>query len=152
MPSSRADRFWSKVNKTDGCWLWTAARLPKGYGRFAGTLAHRWIYAHTHGVSLGRMDFVLHSCDTPACVNVDHLRVGTAKDNTADMDARGRRVALGAVGERNRTAKLTADQVVEIRARYKSGGCTYASLAAEYGMSDFGISQVVRRKNWAHVA
>lgn len=152
--SSRLERFTAKTEpatKSD-CILWTGAKLPKGYGRFAGTLAHRWIYAHTHGVNLDRMDFILHSCDTPSCVNVDHLRIGTAKENTADMDERGRRVALGAVGERNRTAKLTADQVVVIRTRYAAGGTTYAALGREYGLTDVGIRQVVSRKNWAHVA
>ena len=149
------ERFRAKAQPVgDGseCLLWTASKLPKGYGQFAGTLAHRWIYAYTHSVRLGRWDFVLHSCDTPSCVNIEHLRLGTPKENTADMDARGRRVALGPAGERNSKAKLTEPQVVDIRQRYAAGGVTYAALGREYGLRNTAIHAIVSRKNWRHVA
>lgn len=88
-----AVRFWRKVIKGDGCWEWSGARAPKGYGRLQTpqgvTLAHRLSWEFEHGpVPVGL--FVLHRCDNPPCVRIDHLFVGTAMDNTSDMIAKGR--------------------------------------------------------------
>jgi len=88
-----ADRFWNKVNKTDGCWEWGANRNPSGYGRFR--LNGRMEVAHRVGYSLafGQIPdglFILHSCDNPPCVNPSHLRAGTKADNMRDMVQRGR--------------------------------------------------------------
>lgn len=158
MKLTAMERFWAKTKPAadgSGCILWTACKLPKGYGRFGDNykcvLSHRWIYEQTHGVNLGRLDFVLHSCDTPSCVNVKHLRVGTGKENTADMDARGRRVARGAIGVANTKAKLTDEIVLQLRARHARGGVTYQQLADEYGMSDAGMHAAISGKNWRHL-
>ena len=127
----------------------------KGYGRFGVNyevhLAHRWIYQEVHGVTLDRLDFVLHSCDNPSCVNVNHLRVGTGADNTADMDARHRRNPLGAPGETNAKAKLTATQVLDMRQRHANGAETYASLAREFGVSETAIKFAITGRNWSHL-
>ena len=90
-------RFLSKVNKTDTCWLWTAALDKHGYGAFK-MAAHRsnaWFRAHRAAWLLfcGKLDpglSVCHSCDTPRCVRPDHLFIGTHADNMADMVAKGR--------------------------------------------------------------
>lgn len=80
-----SDRFWSKVNKTDGCWIWTAAISPYGYGVFAITsndthLAHRVAYRLTVGeVPDGKM--LDHICRNRSCVRIDHLRVVTSAQN-----------------------------------------------------------------------
>lgn len=85
MPPSWATRFWSKVEKTDTCWLWTGAKLPAGYGRFwTGTrtdYAHRFIYETYRGRIPDGLT-VHHVCSTPACVNPDHLVIVTRGDNT----------------------------------------------------------------------
>lgn len=96
------ERFWAKVNK-DGptvraelgpCWAWTADRNHKGYGRLqlggnVVELAHRYSWAlHVGPIPEGML--VCHHCDNPVCVRPEHLFVGTAKDNTADMIAKGR--------------------------------------------------------------
>jgi hypothetical protein len=87
-------RFWSKVRRdASGCWLWTGALNTKGYGQFptgSAYLVHRLAYRFAHGsVPHGRL--VLHRCDVRSCVNPDHLFLGSALDNVADMIAKGRR-------------------------------------------------------------
>lgn len=90
------DRFWEKVEKTEGCWLWTAANGGPGkYGQFAIHAhyhegAHRVSYVLNVGPIPEGMG-VLHRCDVPLCVRPDHLFLGTAADNIADMLAKGRR-------------------------------------------------------------
>lgn len=87
-------RFWSKVQKTETCWLWTGeASSHFGYGRLhvngRRTRAHRYSWElHNGAVPEGK--FLLHSCDNPRCVRPEHLRVGTQRENMADKTARGR--------------------------------------------------------------
>jgi len=90
------ERFWDKVDKSDGCWLWTAALNPDGYGRFVVQMspqkvrgAHRVAWELMNGAIPNGLS-VLHQCDTPACVNPEHLFLGTQQDNVADMVAKGR--------------------------------------------------------------
>lgn len=78
---TREQRFLSKVQKTDSCWLWTAFRNPCGYGMFGAAtpevpkrvrLAHRWAYEHWRGPIPKGME-THHLCRNRACVNPDHL-------------------------------------------------------------------------------
>lgn len=146
-------RFWSKVNKTDGCWLWTAALNAQGYGHFQivgrGVVrANRFSWEITNGPIPAGM-YVCHRCDNPACVNPAHLFIGTQAENMADCAAKGRNGAPR--GEAHRSAKLTPAQVVEIRARYAAGGVSYAKLCREYGVCERNILDIVRRRIWKHV-
>lgn len=95
---TRADRFWSKVDTSDGlfgCWIWTASRFTKrgGYGQFHEwpkvRYAHRVAWELTHGPIPDGM-VVMHACDNPPCVNPQHLSLGTIADNAQDMVAKGR--------------------------------------------------------------
>lgn len=108
-----SERFWSKVDKSGDCWLWTGATFKgTGYGKIHTTgkngmgYAHRKAWEFATGVELASDDFVCHTCDTPACVRNDqpgfynaggillpsygHLFRGTVADNSRDMFAKGR--------------------------------------------------------------
>jgi len=84
-------RFMSKVIKTNDCWLWNAGKNYKDYGNFSVTIngcsktyrAHRFIYEYFNGTIPEGM-LVCHTCDTPRCVNPNHLWLGTVSDNTVD--------------------------------------------------------------------
>ena len=102
-----------------GCWLWLGGlrknSSPTGidYGAFhlgqnKYVTAHRASFmAHFGEIPVGM--HVLHSCDNPQCVNPDHLRVGTAKENKADAVKRGRaKYNLSALQEGR--AKLVGDR------------------------------------------
>lgn len=88
-------RFWERVQKTDGCWLWTAWKKPEGYGKIwingrGPVFAHRYSWELAHGQQLDRSVFLCHRCDNPQCVRPDHLFPGDAKANALDASLKGR--------------------------------------------------------------
>lgn len=146
---SARQRFESFVTRGLGpCWLWMGGVTHNGYGRFKfegkTRRAHRYSFVQHRG-EIPRGYDVLHSCDTPSCVNPDHLFLGTHQDNMIDRSAKGRQSR----GERNGSSKLTADQVAKIRSRYVRGrgGGSFA-LAREYGITRTHLGFIVNRKNW----
>ena len=170
-----AERFWEKVNKNGPvpqhrpdlgpCWPWTGARFapPREYG-VLGTkkgestrLAHRIAWELVHGPIPKGLQ-VLHACDFPPCVrtepdNKGHLFLGTQKDNIQDMISKGRNGPQRdpkhhAHGEQHGRAKLTAEQIQEIRARYAAGGISQMALAAEYGIGQSHLSRIVLALTW----
>lgn len=152
------ERFWPKVQKTETCWLWTASANEQGYGRMTvngkGVAAHRYSYELAYGPIPDGLN-VLHRCDRPACVRPDHLFVGTQADNVVDMVTKGRqRCPKGEEhywrkhpeffllkGQNNPHAKLTDEQVLEIRRRYAEGGVTQVQLGKEYGVRQTLITE-----------
>ena len=135
-------RWDKKVEKTDGCWVWTAGTNKKGYGQFrigpTVYLAHRVAYAQAKG-PIPKGLLVRHMCPgthdkaTRRCVNPDHLEPGTELDNGADKRACGS--GRGKVnGTKNGRAKLSDVQVAEIRRRHKAGE-KQIELAREFGVS-----------------
>jgi len=152
------ERFWKYVNKTADCWLWTGAKTYGGYGVINSggrdgkiIRAHRLSWELHNGPFPAELD-VCHKCDNPSCVRPDHLFLGTAKDNVADMIHKGRRV-MGPRrrGEEHPRARLTESQVLAIRAAHASGTASQRQLAREYGVDRRAIHQVVYRKTWIHV-
>ena len=144
------DRFWSKVDKSGSCWIWTGVLDRYGYGKFKLNgrycQAQRVSWLLTHG-SIADGLFVCHSCDNPACVRPDHLWLGNNALNMADMTSKGRE----AKGERHGLSKLTESEVIEIRRRYAAGGISHRSLAIEFGVHNRTIGQVVNRATWKHL-
>lgn len=129
----------------DACLIWRGARISKGYGWSKGHLVHRLAWEQAHGPIPPGM-VVMHLCDNPPCYRLDHLRMGTYAENTADMMAKGRD-AHGVM-----QARLTDQAVLAIRAARRTPGIV-DQLAAEYGVSRRTI-QRLRWKNsdgWKHL-
>jgi len=86
------DRFWEKVHKTKHCWLWVAGN-KQGYGVFLDSKrfwgAHRYAWTILVG-DIPKNKIVCHKCDAPACVNPEHLFLGTYQDNAQDCLKKGR--------------------------------------------------------------
>jgi hypothetical protein len=152
-------RFWSKVQKTSGCWLWRAGTNGVGYGMFyvdakhPKALAHRVSYEWTHGPIAPGL-FACHTCDTPGCVRPDHLFAGTNGDNVRDMYRKGRAGLEHknfAHGERVTIHKLTEESVRRMRAR-RLEGCSYPQLGREFGVTHCAAMLAVKRITWKAVA
>lgn len=151
MDDKTLQRFWSKVQKSDGCWEWQAALGHFGYGMFQykdkNVGAHRFAYEATKGpIPTGK--FVCHSCDNRRCVNPDHLWVGTPADNTKDRDAKGRHWTYGHRGETNTNAKLDWEKVESIRSLYVTGKYSHRDLSAMFGVSCGAVSCVLENRTW----
>jgi len=152
--------FWPYVRKSDGCWLWTGTKSPEGYGRcyfYGGAYKKLWL---THRLSWaihrGKIQdglFVCHKCDTPSCVNPDHLFLGTPAANMADMKSKGRSNGNDGsnCGEAHGMHKLTEHQVIEARSLYASGVSQH-KLAKLYGVSQSTLNEAINKKTWKHVA
>jgi hypothetical protein len=142
------DRFDEKwiPEPFSGCWLWTAAWNPQGYGQFTmpkrPQLAHRMAWTFYKG-EIPTGVHVLHKCDTPACVNPDHLFLGSHQDNMTDAYRKGR----VAIGQKVGGCKLTAEQVIAIRGDERR----YGKIGEAYGISVPHVSEIKRRLSWKHI-
>lgn len=170
-------RFWKYVERAgdDECWIWHGSTISKGYGQLETRRDGRRYVALAHRISfemhVGAIPdglFVCHTCDNPPCVNPKHLFLGSNKDNIHDAMTKGRVPHLtdadrkvrgerhpaskdpgwGRRGETNGFAKLTSDQVIEIRRRYAYGE-TCDTLGAAFAVSRDAIWRIATRKNWA---
>ena len=146
------DQLFEPITES-GCWIWMGGLHNDGYGRFSASfkgpriLAHRYAFERKHGEIPARM-LICHRCDVPACVNPDHLFLGTVIDNNRDRSLKQR----SARGEKSGKAKLTADQVLEIRAAaVKRNGGIY-DLARKFSVSHYTIRDIRRGRNWEHLS
>jgi hypothetical protein len=140
------ERFWARVDRRgdDECWPWIGSIDEFGYGRMdfrrhmkVTERAHRLAYFLAYGPV--RPGFVIdHLCRNRGCVNPSHLEVVTRGENMRRGDIHG---------EANYHARLTPEQVREIRASTLPS----RQLAPLYGVSDVSIWKVRARKTWAHI-
>lgn len=165
MPShlTTSQRFWAKVDKNgpvpdsaphlEPCWLWTASLDGRGYGQMnihgRPARAPRIAWELAHGPITGGLS-CLHHCDTPSCVRLSHLFLGTSADNVRDMDRKGRRVNGPSYGEAHGCAKLTAQEAAAIRRRADAGENQH-SIATEFGISHITVSAIKTRRRWGHL-
>jgi hypothetical protein len=149
-PNNSSELFWSMVDirSDDECWVWTGTRTNKGYGRTfwqgSNRGTHRIAYTLTYG-EIGHGLNVLHKCDNPPCCNPNHLFSGTQHENNTDKKNKGRASRL--IGERNPKARLTWEQVREIR-RLHSEGMAQNALAKKFEINTMSICSIVNHKQW----
>lgn len=130
------DRFWNKVNKTDGCWNWTASLDKDGYGKFY----HEGKYLRAHRMSwmlsLKKIPskWILHKCDNRRCVNPEHLYEGTPKENTRDSIKAGT-FMIG-------LPKLTDEEKMIIKT--EKNRYTFRQLAEKYNVSVGAIQKAIQ--------
>ena len=140
--------FWPRITKTEGCWEWDAVdKLPYGSVNFnkKRQSAHRVSYQLFNGKIHNGLS-VLHKCDNPACVNPEHLFLGTHQDNMNDMVSKGRQNNGGLRGEQSGKSKMTNEQVKAIQ----SSNLSCAKLAKIYGISRSGI-WYIKSSGWNHL-
>jgi len=146
--------FWPKVQKLgpDDCWNWTGAHGPSGHPVLrilkrqvrASAIAY-WI---GHGIWPADGQHVCHHCDNPPCVNPSHLFLGTAADNMRDCIAKGRfKFLKPRFGPENVNAKLTWEQVSDLRQRHAAGE-NLSQLARAFGMARASLRRIVRGEGW----
>lgn len=145
------DKFWSKVNKTESCWLWTGAKSTHGYGHFVyvvkenGKSKRKYRLAHrfSYGLHNGEFDeklHVCHRCDNPSCVNPNHLFLGTRKVNMKDASDKGR----FPTSLKHHNAKLSDKDVIEIKRLRAEQGLLYREIAEKFGVSEGHIGAIIR--------
>jgi HNH endonuclease len=157
-----AERLWAKVDKTPGlgpngdCWEWRGYVHPTGYGQIAidntkgsNTNTNRAAYMVAKGEITDGL-WVLHACDNRLCCNPDHLWLGTPKENTQDMIAKGRRRKAWETlrGEDVLQSKLTEETVRAMRAEPPM---TFKALGEKYGVTAATANKVILRRTWDHI-
>jgi len=133
-----------------GCWLWMGSKSHNGYGYInteAGVKRVHRVSFEMHKGAVPKGVFVLHKCDVRNCWNPDHLFLGTASDNTADMMEKSRNVPAPRRGMDNATSLVTDDIVRAIRADHRR----IVDIAKDYGIHFTTVSDIRRRKSWRHI-
>jgi hypothetical protein len=157
----------ARTDRSTDCWIWTGSVDANGYGRLSRhprrveRYLHRLVFAQANGPIPPGL-FVCHHCDTPPCIRLAHLFLGTTQDNMADMVAKGRSLSgdLNPMrlmepearprGSRNGWAKLDEAQVAEIKKRLAQGE-RWNDLGNDYGVVAGAIWMIAKGRNWAHV-
>lgn len=160
------ESFWARVVIGDDaeCWEWGGSTTSSGYGSLSwhgrAVVAHRVAYWLSNGgialeTKFREKDrakkykrFVLHRCDNRKCCNPNHLFLGSMRTNLLDAYTKKRKTQPRS---QHANAKLTPEQVREIRRRYDTMQATQKELAREFNISQRSISLIVRRESYKDV-
>lgn len=154
-----AERFWSKVDKTDTCWNWKVPH-KSGYGNIIFSRRREqatrvaW-YLYTGEWPPDHL-CVCHHCDNPPCVRKDHLFLGTKGDNARDAASKGRNSSQTYPerrprGEKHVKSKLTDDDVRSILARHGRGESVRA-IVSTVPVGQTTIRSIISGQKWRHIA
>ena len=134
------------VENSMGCWLWTGRRQNYGYGQITVDSRDKLIHRISYEAFIGPIPkglLIRHRCHEKLCCNPLHLEPGTDRDNWLDMIVDGHTRLIEQDGSANLMAKLTEDEVYEIRERFKTGQITSKELAQEYGVARRAIERTI---------
>jgi len=139
-------RFWNYVDiKTDKeCWLWVGSKTEAGYGLIYWKDELK--YAHRLSIELSGRHiptrwYACHTCDTPACVNPNHLFAGTPRTNVQDMILKGRH----SHGDSHHNAKITDEEVLIVR-QLAEKGVFLSDIAEQFGVTPGYVSEIVSNR------
>ena len=138
----------------NGCHIWTGTKNGDGYGelRFGKHIrkVHRLRYAHTYG-PIPEWLLCCHKCNVKACINPEHIYLGTDQQNADDSKRAGTHLIKRRGTDHHNTTLGEAD-VLEIRRLYAAGSrTTRAELARLFNVTTATIGNIVNRKTWRHI-
>jgi hypothetical protein len=142
-----AERLSQRIEITDtGCHLYTLGKVGNGYGTIGiggnSYLTHRVAYLLAHpDEAISRKDYICHSCDTPACINPDHLFKSDCKGNLQDAAAKGRL---------HSDPKLSDNEVMDLRQRWQAGE-SMTSLMKDFGIDPRCLVRIVKGEGYKHL-
>lgn len=140
---SLVERLLSRTTAVGECLIWTGCLNTDGYARVShkgnsNGKVHRIIYQELHPEEDVSGKVIRHTCDTPSCINPQHLLSGTPTDNAVDKCVRGRDVL----------AKLTEEQALQIRALYSTGSYTQKELGNLFNINHRTVHYVIKHKTY----
>lgn len=144
------------INWHTMCWEWQGSLDDWGYGNFNGKTAdgkrwrykiHRIVFEICSGKPIPKGFYICHKCDNPKCTNPEHLYLGTPKENSQDCVLKGR--FPDRKGEKNHSAVLTREDVLDIRRRESE---RRMDVAKEYGVSPEQIGNIIAGRSWSWLA
>lgn len=153
---SLTKRLWDKIEikSKNECWEWQGSTTSFGYGHIGKggrngktIVSHRIVWELNYGEIPKGMK-ICHKCDNPKCCNPRHLFIGTQADNLKDCRDKGRAKGGSLPGIKNPNAKLTEDQVKEIRELYSRGNVYQRELANKYNITQTQVGLIIREKSW----
>lgn len=149
--------FWSRVDigKPDECWNWSGTRFHNGFGRlyfeYKDLTVHRVAYQLKYG-ALTRDTLVEQTCENRLCCNPKHLKASNRHELQTNMAEHGVTKGYAQRGEKNRSAKLTEAQVLEIKRLYVPKVFGYKKIAKLFGVSETAVGDVIRGTWWKWLA